>query len=84
MTGYISLFQLHNARVIQKKWFTVLKTTINGAVNNIALVKFDDQFAAMTDYDTGYVQIWPLASTTIRYLNSVAKAIAWMGFPNSG
>jgi carboxy-cis,cis-muconate cyclase len=83
-TGWISLFQLNDSGAIQKKLFTVSTTTTSGTANAIAPAPFDDQWAALTDYGTGYVQIWQVANTTGRYPNTTAKAIARVDIPDGG
>lgn len=60
ITGQISCFLLGDDGAILKKMFMVPTTTINGIANAIQPAFWSDEYAAMADYGTGYVQVWKL------------------------
>ncbi|KAK0615228.1 Lactonase, 7-bladed beta-propeller-domain-containing protein [Bombardia bombarda] len=60
VVGYISVFLLAADGAIVKRMFMVPTTTKGGWANAIRPAFWSDEYAAMTDTPTGYVQIWKL------------------------
>jgi carboxy-cis,cis-muconate cyclase len=60
LTGWISGFQLDSDGRIRKQLFMIPTTTINGIANAVSPAPFSDEWMALTDDPTGFVQIWRL------------------------
>ena len=59
-TGFISVFSLAEDGAILRRMFRVPTTTLGGWANAIAPAPWSDEYAVMTDYPLGYVQVWKL------------------------
>ncbi|KAK4150802.1 Lactonase, 7-bladed beta-propeller-domain-containing protein [Chaetomidium leptoderma] len=59
-TGFVSAFLLSEDGQIVKKLFRVPTTTLGGIANAISPAPWSDEYAAMTDYRKGYVQMWKM------------------------
>ncbi|KAI1486408.1 hypothetical protein F5X96DRAFT_238692 [Biscogniauxia mediterranea] len=59
--GYISAFELDESGAILKQNFLLSTTSSGGSANSVAPSAFSDRFVALTDSDTGFVEIWELA-----------------------
>ncbi|KAI1499247.1 hypothetical protein F5X99DRAFT_291229 [Biscogniauxia marginata] len=59
--GYISAFDLDESGAITKQNFLVSTTSSGGSANSVAPSTFSDRFVALTDSETGFVEIWELA-----------------------
>jgi carboxy-cis,cis-muconate cyclase len=60
LTGYISCFLLDADGAILQRLFMIPTTTVNGIANAVAPAPFSDEWMALADNPTGYVQIWRL------------------------
>jgi carboxy-cis,cis-muconate cyclase len=58
--GYISAFLLADDGHIVKRMFMVSTTTVGGWANNISPPPWSDEYAAMADHQTGYVQMFKM------------------------
>jgi carboxy-cis,cis-muconate cyclase len=58
--GYISAFLLSESGAIVKKMFMVPTTTVGGIANAISPAFWSDEYAAMTDVPTGYVEMFKM------------------------
>lgn len=58
--GYISAFTLAEDGTIEKQLFLNETTSSGGAANSVAPSDFTDQWVALTDSATGFVEIWEL------------------------
>jgi carboxy-cis,cis-muconate cyclase len=58
--GYINGFLLSQSGEVVKKMFMAPTTTVGGIANAIKPAPWSDEFAAMTDYPNGYVQMWKM------------------------
>ncbi len=56
--GYISAFLLDDDGSIIKRMFTTPVSTSGGGPNTISPAPWDDEWAALTDDETGHVQMW--------------------------
>jgi carboxy-cis,cis-muconate cyclase len=84
LTGWISCFELNDSGAISKRLFMVPTTTTNGIANAVTPAPFDDQWVALADNPTGYVQIWQLKTGSGRYTNSTAVRVARVDIPDGG
>ncbi|KAK7993277.1 hypothetical protein PG989_006658 [Apiospora arundinis] len=64
-TGFISAFRLggETGDQITEQLFRVPTTTLNGVANAISPAPWSEDWAAMTDIGTGYVQMWRMERT---------------------
>jgi carboxy-cis,cis-muconate cyclase len=60
--GYISVFSLSSSGAITSQLFQDETTSSGGAANSVAPSPFSDEFVALTDSATGFVEIWQLGS----------------------
>ncbi|KAK3356414.1 Lactonase, 7-bladed beta-propeller-domain-containing protein [Lasiosphaeria hispida] len=60
ITGYISAFLLGEDGQIIKRMFQIPTTTVGGWANAISPASWSDEYAAMTDYPEGYVQMFKM------------------------
>ncbi|KAI1340371.1 hypothetical protein F5Y15DRAFT_56086 [Xylariaceae sp. FL0016] len=77
--GYISAFELDETGNIVKQNFLLSTTSSGGAANSVAPSSFSDKFVALTDADTGFVQIWQLADD-----GSSASVVAQVNLEDGG
>jgi carboxy-cis,cis-muconate cyclase len=59
-TGFISAFLLDDDGGIVRKMFRVPTTTLGGWANAINPAPWGEEYAVMTDYPMGYVQVWKM------------------------
>lgn len=58
--GYLSAFRLDDRGAVEEPLFIVPTTTRGSTTNSVSPAPWSDEFVAMTDYGTGYVQIWKM------------------------
>lgn len=58
--GYINGFLLDEQGKIVKTMFTIPTTTTGGGANAISPAGFSDEYAVMTDYNRGYVEMFKM------------------------
>jgi len=56
--GYLSCFLLSDDGTVLKKMFTVPTSSIGGTPHSITPAPWDDEWLALTDSVSGYVQMW--------------------------
>jgi carboxy-cis,cis-muconate cyclase len=61
-TGYISAFTLATNGSITEQLFLNATSSSGGTANSVSPSGFSDQFVALTDSATGFVEIWQLGS----------------------
>lgn len=86
-TGFISAFLVGDDGGIVKKMFRVPTTTLGGWANAINPAPWAEEYAVMTDYPTGYVQVWKMEGPRergglVEYTG--AKAIARVDIGDGG
>ncbi|KAK7752883.1 hypothetical protein SLS62_005225 [Diatrype stigma] len=81
--GYLSVFQLDDRGAVEDRLFMVPTTTRGGIANSVSPAPWSDEFVAMTDYGTGYVQIWKVMSGNAE-ANATATAVARVDIVDGG
>ncbi|KAK5655199.1 hypothetical protein OQA88_6098 [Cercophora sp. LCS_1] len=59
-SGWISAFLLADDGRVVKRMFMIPTSTVGGWANAISPAGFSDEYAAMTDYPTGYVEMFKM------------------------
>lgn len=76
--GYISGFSLSATGAITEQVFMTNTTTTGGMANAVAPAPFSDEFAALTDTQERFLQVW-------RYVNgSTAEVVARLDLQDGG
>jgi carboxy-cis,cis-muconate cyclase len=78
-TGYISVFSLDDSGTILSQNFLIPTTSGGGTSNSVAPSPFSDRFAALTDSEVGFLEIWELASN-----GSSASVVAHLDLADGG
>ncbi|KAK8030178.1 putative carboxy-cis-cis-muconate cyclase [Apiospora rasikravindrae] len=87
--GFISVFGLdeEGGGEIRGELFRVPTTTLNGGANAISPAPWSEEWAAMTDIGTGYVQMWRIERTTDEngaVTSTTARDVARVDIPDGG
>lgn len=75
--GYLSAYLLSEEGYVDRRMFTVPTTTTGGIANSVSPAPWSDEIVAMTDFGTGYVQIWKMTQpreSGVGFLNATAIA----------
>ncbi len=85
--GYISAYLLDKDGRIVKQMFRIPTTTTGGIANAISPAPFSDEYAAMTDTPTGYVQMFKMEGRKetddgVEY--ATARPVARVDIPDGG
>lgn len=56
--GYISAFTLSESGSIDSQIFLLPTTSSGGSENAVTPIDFSDQYVALTDSETGFLQVW--------------------------
>ncbi|KAK7959888.1 putative carboxy-cis-cis-muconate cyclase [Apiospora aurea] len=91
-TGFISVFALDGETGAirgeqQQPLFRVPTTTLDGGANAISPAPWSEDWAAMTDIGTGYVQMWRIEKTTDEkgeVTTTTARDVARVDIPDGG
>ncbi|OCL01207.1 putative carboxy-cis,cis-muconate cyclase, partial [Glonium stellatum] len=81
-TGYLTAFSLDpSSGAIIEQILMVPTSSVGGSANSVAAAFFSDQFVALTDYPTGYVEIWQMNNAASKF---TAKPIARVDIKDGG
>ncbi|KAK8078777.1 hypothetical protein PG994_002584 [Apiospora phragmitis] len=89
-TGFISAFGLDGeSGQVREQLFRVPTTTKNGIANAVAPAPWSEDWAAMTDVGTGYVQMWHIEPATSNeetgeVMTTTARDVARVDIPDGG
>lgn len=86
-TGFISAFLLDRGGEVVKRMFRVPTTTLGGIANAVSPAPWGSEWAAMTDYSKGYVQVWRMIGKKMGVYGveySSAKAVARVDIADGG
>ncbi|KAK3293698.1 Lactonase, 7-bladed beta-propeller-domain-containing protein, partial [Chaetomium fimeti] len=87
-TGFVSVFLVGEDGGIVGRMFRVPTTTRGGKANAVSPAFWGDEFAAMTDYGEGYVQMWKMEGKREREDGLVeyetARAVARVDLKDGG
>ncbi|KAK8062155.1 3-carboxy-cis-cis-mucoante lactonizing enzyme [Apiospora hydei] len=91
-TGFISVFALDGVtgEILgeqRQPLFRVPTTTLDGGANAISPAPWSEDWAAMTDIGTGYVQMWHIEKTTDEngeVTSTTARDVARVDIPDGG
>lgn len=75
--GYITAFSLSSSGEVVKQLFLTQTTGSGGSANAITPSFFSDEWMALADSSTGFVEIW-------QFLNETAKPVARVDIKDGG
>ncbi|KAI9740616.1 MAG: hypothetical protein M1834_005197 [Cirrosporium novae-zelandiae] len=82
--GYISVFSLSEDGAVEKQLLLEKTSSSGGTANSVAPAGFSDEWAALTDSSTGFVQVWRLGGNATGSGVQAAEPVARVNITEGG